>query len=158
MRKGVIVVLLSIVIFGCKSEKKSEKEKQEVHELLNEEGVAKEPEETVGTLAESMANGKEAYQDMCISCHLPSGNGVPSVYPPLAKSDYLMNQRVQSIKALKYGMSGEITVNDKVYNGVMSPLGLNNKEVADIMNYITNSWGNINNKPISIAEVNAIQK
>ena len=159
MRKLVLVLLLSVVVFGCKKEKKSsEKEKMSIKELLKDDVSNKTQEDTIGTLEESITRGKEVYQDMCVSCHLPNGQGVPSVYPPLAKSDYLVANRTKSIKAVKYGMSGEITVNNKIYNSVMSPLGLDSKEVADVMNYITNSWGNKNEKPITIAEVKAIQK
>ena len=76
---------------------------------------------------------------MCITCHLDNSKGVPKVYPPLAGSDYLKKNRKESIKASKYGMSGEITVNGITYNSVMAPLGLSDEEVADVINYIHNS-------------------
>jgi hypothetical protein len=65
-----------------------------------------------------------------------------SVFPPLAQSDYLRDNQKASIKGIKNGMSGEIVVNGITYNSVMSPLGLTDKEVADVLNYINNSWGN----------------
>nr|WP_298902230.1 cytochrome c [uncultured Psychroserpens sp.] len=105
-----------------------------------------------------MKRGKEIYSDFCISCHLPNGKGVLKAFPPLAKSDYLMTNREESIKSIKYGQSGEITVNGVKYNGVMTPLGLEDKEVADVMNYITNSWGNTNNKLITEKEVSEIEQ
>ncbi|REG87786.1 c-type cytochrome [Winogradskyella sediminis] len=93
-------------------------------------------------LKASIQRGKTVYNDMCITCHLPNGKGVPKAFPPLADSDYLRENQKQSIKAVKYGMSGEITVNGITYNSTMSPLGLSNEEVADVVNYINNSWGN----------------
>ena len=60
----------------------------------------------------------------------------------MADSDYLREKQTESIKAVKNGMSGEIVVNGETYNSVMSPLGLSDQEVADVMNYINNSWGN----------------
>ncbi|MFG6686459.1 c-type cytochrome [Mariniflexile sp. HNIBRBA6329] len=109
-------------------------------------------------LKSSMERGEEIYTDFCISCHLPNGKGVEKVYPPLANSDYLLKNREASIKAIKFGMQGEITVNGKKYNSVMAPLGLSDDEVADIMNYITNSWGNKNDKIVTEAEVSKVKK
>lgn len=109
-------------------------------------------------LEQSIKRGKEVYMSMCVSCHLPNGAGVPKVYPPLAKSDYLMNKREASIKAVKYGVRGKMIVNGVEYKNIMSSLGLDNDEVADVMNYITNSWGNKNPKMITIEEVEKIEK
>ena len=74
-------------------------------------------------LADSIADGKEIYHDFCVQCHLPNGMGVEGAFPPLAKSDYLVN-RQNTIRALKYGLSGSIKVNGKIYNGQMATQGL----------------------------------
>lgn len=108
-------------------------------------------------LKESIERGSEIYTDFCMSCHLPNGEGVENVYPPLAKSDYLMKNREASIKGIKYGQEGEIIVNGKTYNSTMAALGLSDDEVADVMNYITNSWGNKNDKIVTEAEVSSIK-
>lgn len=109
-------------------------------------------------LKESMNRGNIVYQDFCMSCHLPNGNGVPKAFPPLAKSDYLMSDIKRSIAIVKYGQKGEIVVNGEKYNSVMTPLGLSNKEIADVMNYISNSWGNTNKALITEKEVSKIQQ
>jgi mono/diheme cytochrome c family protein len=100
------------------------------------------PKKVSANLAESMEEGQLIYNDFCISCHMANGEGAGAIFPPLANSDYLKDKQIESIKAVKYGMSGEILVNGKTYNSVMSPLGLSDQEVADVMNYINNSWGN----------------
>jgi len=100
------------------------------------------PEKISANLAESIEEGKIIYNDFCISCHMTNGEGAGAIFPPLANSDYLKNKQIESIKAVKYGMSGEILVNGKTFNSVMSPMGLSDQEVADVMNYINNSWGN----------------
>ncbi|WP_370478557.1 c-type cytochrome [Tamlana flava] len=109
-------------------------------------------------LEESIKRGSKIYQDFCVSCHLPTGEGIRKTYPPLAKSDYLMNNRTASIKGIKYGQQGEIVVNGQKYNGLMAPMGLGDDEVADVMNYITNSWGNKNDNMVTEAEVSKIEK
>ncbi len=108
-------------------------------------------------LAKSMARGKLIYEEKCITCHMENGQGIPSVFPPLAGSDYLLQKREASIHAVKFGQEGEITVNGIVYNNFMTPQGLTDPEVADVMNYILNSWGN--SGPIVTAEeVAAVQE
>lgn len=108
-------------------------------------------------LERSMAKGAVIYEDFCMNCHLPNGEGVPEVYPPLAASDYLMEKRQESIKAVKYGMTGEIVVNGKTYHNAMAALGLTDDEVADVMNYILNSWGNKAEKIVMASEVSKIE-
>ncbi len=106
---------------------------------------------------ESTKRGAIVYEDFCVTCHLPNGKGEEKVVPPLAKSDYLMNNRFASIKGIKFGQKGEIMVNEVVYNNVMAPMGLTDEEIADVMNYITNSWGNTNKKMITVEEVSKIE-
>ena len=109
-------------------------------------------------LSESIKRGKDVYQDFCITCHMGNGEGIAGSFPPLAKSDFLMKKREESIRGIKYGMNGEIVVNGNKYNSIMSNLGLLESEVADVMNYITNSWGNTNDKMVTEAEVSEIKK
>jgi len=93
-------------------------------------------------LEQSIADGEEIYQDFCLQCHLDTGKGVSGVFPPLVESDYLMNNIDLSIRGVKYGLSVPIVVNGEEYDGVMQNQGLDNEEIADVMNYILNSWGN----------------
>lgn len=110
------------------------------------------------TQQDSINRGELVYQDFCVSCHLPNGEGVKNIYPPLAKSDYLIKNRKASIYGIKYGQNGAIVVNGKTYNNSMPPMGLSDDEIADVMNYITNSWGNKNEEMITETEVNSIKK
>ena len=109
-------------------------------------------------LEESIARGEILYLDFCMSCHLDNGKGEKGTYPPLAKSDFLMKNRKESIRIIKYGNKGELIVNGETYNGFMAAPGLSDDEVADVMNYISNSWGNENKKMITEAEVSEIKK
>ena len=93
-------------------------------------------------LQESMKRGEEVYTANCASCHQPMGEGVEGAFPPLAKTNYLKDQR-RAIDIILHGQEGEITVNGKKYNTPMIALGqLSDKEVADVLNYVSNSWGN----------------
>ncbi len=109
-------------------------------------------------LEQSITDGEEIYLDFCIQCHLDNGEGVSGVFPPLAKSDYLINNIEMSIRGLKYGLSGPIVVNGEQYNGIMQNQGLDDVEIADVMNYILNNWGNEFNKVITAEQVDNIEK
>ncbi|GAA4274578.1 cytochrome c [Aquimarina gracilis] len=110
------------------------------------------------SLKESIARGKEIYNDFCMQCHLPDGKGTPNVFPPLAGSDWLVNKRKESIHSIKYGLNGPIVVNGMSYNSAMTSLGMEDEEIADVMNYIMNSWGNTQKKMVTLEEVNSIKK
>ena len=95
------------------------------------------------SLSISIKSGKSLYEDFCLRCHMPDGQGQIGIIPPLAKSDFLFKHMEESIKAIKFGgIDGEITVNGVKYNSKMEKMGLYDDEIADIMNYTLNSWGN----------------
>jgi len=93
-------------------------------------------------LKASMTRGREVYITYCLSCHMDQGEGIEGVYPPLAKSDYLMADKARAIRQVIYGATGEMTVNGKKYNVEMTAVDIGNSEVSDVMNYILNSFGN----------------
>ncbi len=86
--------------------------------------------------------GKKIYNTSCVSCHQKSGLGLETAFPPLAKSDYLLEDKFRAIEIAANGMEGEIVVNGVQYNNIMAPQGLSNEEVKHVVNYILNSWGN----------------
>lgn len=110
------------------------------------------------TLEESIEEGQWIYEDFCVRCHLPTGKGVSGVYPPLNNSDWLKNKIDESIASIKYGLDGEIVVNGETYNNVMTAQGLSDEEVADVMNYIMNSWGNTQKEMITVDRVKNVKK
>jgi len=112
-------------------------------------------------LKASMERGKGEYQGICLACHMESGQGIAGVFPPLAKSDYLMEDTDRAIKSLIDGLQGEIVVNGTKYNQVMPASGLDDQAIADVLNYVMNSWGNEAEKMVTkkkVAEVRASLK
>ena len=110
------------------------------------------------TLEQSINDGNEIYQDFCLRCHLPDGQGQSGVFPPLSGSDYLMNDINRSIAAIKYGLKGPIVVNNVNYNSIMISQGLDEEEIADVMNYILHSWENKSTEFITPERVTSIKK
>ena len=93
------------------------------------------------SLEESYERGKLLYDDFCVRCHLPNGLGEAGLVPPLASADFLEDIKA-TVHSIKYGIRGPIIVNGVEYNGSMSPMGLEDDEIADVTNFILNSWGN----------------
>ena len=94
------------------------------------------------TLEQSMKRGAVVYEENCSICHMPAGEGDDVINPPLAKTSYLKDQQ-RAINIILHGQTGEITVNEKQYNTAMDSMNfLTDKQVADVLNYISNSWGN----------------
>jgi len=107
-------------------------------------------------LKASVARGREVYGSYCITCHMEKGEGIEGVYPPVAKSDYLMADKKRSINITLKGLTGEIKVNGVTYNADMTSADLNDQEVSDVLNYIRNSFGN-KGEPVKPEEVKALR-
>ena len=108
-------------------------------------------------LKASVTRGKEIYQAQCLTCHQESGEGLEDVYPPLAKSDYLMADKKRSIVQIIKGATGAMKVNGKEYNMEMTGFDLTDQEVSDVLNYVRNSWSNKGNA-VTPEEVKAARR
>lgn len=87
--------------------------------------------------------GQALFAGTCSVCHQSNGAGMPGVFPPLAKSDFLAGGLAKAVDVVLRGLSGKVTVNGQDYNSVMPPMNqLNDDEVANILTYVGNSWGN----------------
>lgn len=108
-------------------------------------------------LKASIARGKDVYTTYCMSCHMEQGEGIENVYPPLAKSDYLMADKKRSIDQILHGATGEIKVKGVVYNAEMPAVDITDQEVSDVLNYVRNSFGN-KGDAVTPEQVKALRK
>ncbi|MEL7530681.1 MAG: cytochrome c [Bacteroidota bacterium] len=106
----------------------------------------------------SKARGEEVYMDYCIACHMTTGEGVEGVFPPLANSDYLLADVERAIRVVKYGQMGPITVNEVEYNSAMPSPGLDDDEIADVLTFVLNAWGNDYGKLVTEEQVAAVEE
>ena len=121
---------------------------------LSSVAVATKAAET-GVLTKEMQikAGAALFTGTCSVCHQANGEGLVGVFPPLTKSDYLTQDRAKAIAVVINGLSGPVKVNGKDYNSVMPPMSqLNDDAIANILTYVTNSWGNTGDQ-ITQAEV-----
>ena len=148
--------VLAIVLFALGACNNSEEKKEK--KALIDSGEFEYTETNQSELQKSKERGGMVFTDFCMQCHLANGKGVPGNFPPLSLSNWLKDKRTESIKAVKYGQKGEIQVNGVTYNGVMVPMELSDQEVADVMNYVMNSWGNTQDEMVTEDEVKAVEK
>lgn len=144
------IFLLGFIAITCISCKGDKEEKTPETNYTNAAVVEKKQT----PLEISVKRGKEIYRELCVTCHLTSGKGVAGNFPPLNPSDWLTKKRTESIHAVKYGLKGEIVVNGATYNNIMMPLGLDDEEVADVMNYIIQTWNE--GEMVTVEEVKAV--
>ena len=137
MKITVYMLLLLGLCFSCNNAEKLDKEAQTY-------------------LDKSMERGEIVYNTSCLKCHGADGIGTEAHYPPLALSDWLTDKRVPTMQAIRKGLRGPITVNNIGYNSIMIPVKLSNEELADVLNYIMNSWGNKQEKIVTPEEVAAM--
>lgn len=110
------------------------------------------------TKEQQVKAGETRFAGTCSVCHQASGTGLPGVFPPLAKSDYLMADKNRAINIVLNGLTGKVTVNGTAYNSVMPPMSqLNDDELANILTYVRNSWGNTGDA-VTAAEVKQVRE
>jgi len=108
--------------------------------------------------ADSMKRGQAVYSRTCIACHQPTGMGLPPVFPPLAGSEWIAKSASIAVRNIVNGMMGPVTVKGVTYNSMMPPVaGLTDKDIADVVTYVNNTWGNTG-PTVTEAEVAAIKK
>lgn len=97
--------------------------------------------------------GKKIYAAHCEACHQANGAGLAGAFPPLVKSvpEYMAKPTGRTVLAdvMLYGLAGKVKAEGKTYNGTMPAWGgqLSNRQIAEVLDYITTSWGNDQAEP-----------
>lgn len=116
---GITAVLITAGLFGsCQSEE----------ELLKKKYIAE---------------GMVLYRSQCQNCHQIDGTGFEKLIPPLTDTLYLRENRDRLACIIRYGMDEPILINGVLYD---QPMVANDRltamEIAEILTYITNAFGN----------------
>ena len=130
MRKTLAIILCTLLIVACSSKKEGATETNGVANLSNKE-------------LQYYLNGKKLYTSYCSNCHTDMGTGLGRLIPPLKESDYLLSDLSRAVRIIKFGQRGPLTVNGVEYNQPMpANPNFSHLEIAEIITYISNSWGN----------------
>ncbi|WP_235357417.1 cytochrome c oxidase subunit II [Arsukibacterium sp. MJ3] len=101
-------------------------------------------------MGELMANGERTYIAYCAACHQPNGAGLPGIFAALAGSALILNDKSAHIDIVLNGKSGT----------AMQAFGrqLSLKELASVLTYTRNAWGNDTGDAVQAAEVYKVQQ
>jgi mono/diheme cytochrome c family protein len=106
-------------------------------------------------LQASIERGKIVYTAQCLTCHMVDGGGVQNMNPPLIKTKWVLGDKSQLIQIVLNGMNTEVIIDDMKYHNVMaSHKDLSDLQIADVLTYVRNSFGN-KAKAVTEAEVKA---
>ena len=87
-------------------------------------------------LKQNYVMGERLYAQHCINCHMPDGEGLGRLIPPLKGTDFMERDSLLAC-IIKNGLSGEIVVNGITYNQPMPGFPqLTNLEIAQISTYL----------------------
>lgn len=112
-----------------------------------------------GDVKQSIVRGKEVYGIYCQNCHMEDGKGMMEINPPLAKADFMKKPAKNLIDVILKGSTASLTINGKKYNGAMPAQDyLTDEQIADVLNFAKNSWGNKIPGTITPAMVKAQRK
>ncbi|MFT4031583.1 MAG: cytochrome c [Siphonobacter sp.] len=127
----VIFIFLSSVLFACQSQEEIKRQQY-------------------------ISEGFEVYKRNCSNCHQPEGQGLASLYPPLANSDFLNEKnKTLIICGIQHGFQQPLTVNGKTFH---QPMPENSQlkvlDIAVLTTFIFNQYGNQK----KITEVSEVEK
>jgi len=148
----ILTIVLAVSVTACAKEESAAPAK-----AVDSATAVHAAEAASKSLEERIADGGKVYSTVCAACHQAEGQGLAGAFPPLAESDYLAAGSGPAVEAVINGLSGPVTVNGKDYNAVMPNLSyLSDEEVADVVTFVMNSWGNPGGE-VSSGEVTAVR-
>ena len=112
---------------------------------------------STNTLKASVTRGQSVYAKYCLTCHQVDGSGVINLNPPLTKTKWTLGSKTVLIQQILKGSSGKIEIDGDTFSNTMPPLKvLTDQQIADVLTYVRNSFGN-KASAVSIGEVKAVR-
>jgi len=86
--------------------------------------------------------GAALYTDQCARCHGQQGEGAPGIYPALAGNPSVtLADPLNALQVIRHGGFTAATLSQPRPFG-MPPAGLTPQDMADVLSYIRQAWGN----------------
>lgn len=99
------------------------------------------------TMADAMAQGEQVYNRNCVACHQAGGVGMPPVFPAVSGSAKATGDVAVTMDTLINGVPGTAMA---AYGRQLNPI-----ELASIITYVRNAFGNSTGDLIQPADVNS---
>ncbi|MFT6632076.1 MAG: mono/diheme cytochrome c family protein [Bacteriovoracaceae bacterium] len=131
------MLLTSLVVAWIMAKNHGKDTTKERFKLTNEYKVIKKE-----SYAYDSNRGQRLYNQLCARCHKPDGSGMMQT-PPLSGSKIVQDSPSSALKIMVRGLTGKIERNGKSYNSIMPSFRMiPHKDLAHVLNYIRNSFGN----------------
>jgi cytochrome c oxidase subunit 2 len=101
------------------------------------------------TVQQLVARGEKVYAANCVACHQANGKGTPPAFPPLDGSKVVLGPQAAQI---------DVVLNGKPKTAMQSFARLNNVELAAVITYTRNNWGNKTGEAVQPADIKARRK
>ncbi len=129
---------------------KTEEEYQQwVTDMKGDQTAEAESPERDWSKAELMAKGEEVYQTNCATCHQANGQRMPPVFPALAGSAVVTGPVEEHIDVVMHGRPGTAM---QAFADQLSDM-----EIAAVVTYKRNSWGNHTADLVQPATIEALR-
>jgi mono/diheme cytochrome c family protein len=90
----------------------------------------------------SIGRGMKVYQQTCLPCHQSDGTGVQNLAPPIIKTSFVLGDKIRLINIVLKGLKG-VEIDGSSYENPMPSFAvLDDKQIADVLTYVRNSFGN----------------
>jgi cytochrome c oxidase subunit 2 len=103
----------------------------------------------VFTAEELKAEGEKVYAANCVACHQANGKGLPGTFPPLEGSKLANGPKADHIN---------IVMNGKTGTAMAAFKHLSDVQIAAVVTYERNSWGNKAGDVVQPSEINEFRK
>ena len=102
------------------------------------------------SMEELMSVGARTYTAYCAACHQPNGEGLPGIFPALKGSAMALEDMPGHINIVLNGKAGT------AMQAYAKQLSL--KEIAAVITYERNAWGNNTGELVQAADVHAVMQ
>ncbi len=105
-----------------------------------------------------MIAGQAIYRDNCSACHSADGRGAMPLFPALAGNQIIQQASVETPAHLVLFGSQGVQTDARPTKPSMPALAwrLSDREVADVLTYVRNSWGN-SGAPVEVQDVETVR-
>ena len=98
---------------------------------------------TAAAMSPTLMAGKAVYDSYCIACHMHDGKGASGMNPPLIGTQYVLGDNGQLIDVILQGLNKPVEIQGETFQNAMpSHAFLSNKQIADVLTFVRQSWGN----------------
>ena len=103
----------------------------------------------VYTIEELKAEGEKVYAGNCVACHQANGKGLPGTFPGLDGSKIANGPKAEHLNIVMNGKTGT----------AMAPFKhLSDVQIAAVVTYERNAWGNTTGDVVQPSEINDLRK